>query len=147
MESQYQQNAGKGSMKDQCIVCGSYAINPHLHNRDNTDLDLCDVHYWMKRAKGVELELLNKKVIENKEKEKLVYHLLSLLDQMSFSIDAEPDSWGETRYNADAHAVHDLYVDDYVEIKTGSKIFPLTKRMKFRFTEKARELLKDGIDK
>lgn len=33
-----------------CIQCGSYAINPHLHGRDGTDLDLCDVCYWRKRA-------------------------------------------------------------------------------------------------
>lgn len=30
--------------------CGSYAINPHLHGRDGTDLDLCDVCYWRKRV-------------------------------------------------------------------------------------------------
>ena len=30
--------------------CGSYAINPHLHGRDETDKDLCDVCYWRKRA-------------------------------------------------------------------------------------------------
>ena len=35
---------------NKCKQCGSYAINPHLYERDNTDLDLCDVHYWMKRA-------------------------------------------------------------------------------------------------
>lgn len=30
--------------------CGSYAINPQMHGRDNTDLELCDVCYWRKRA-------------------------------------------------------------------------------------------------
>jgi hypothetical protein len=30
--------------------CGSQAINPHMHGRDGTDLDLCDVCYWRKRA-------------------------------------------------------------------------------------------------
>lgn len=31
--------------------CGSYAINPHSHGRaPETDLDLCDVCYWRKRA-------------------------------------------------------------------------------------------------
>jgi len=30
--------------------CGSYAINPHFFGRDDTDLDLCDVCYWRKRA-------------------------------------------------------------------------------------------------
>ena len=34
----------------QCKVCGSYAINPQMHGRDKTDLDLCDVCYWRKRA-------------------------------------------------------------------------------------------------
>ena len=30
--------------------CGSYAINPGQHGRDDTDLDLCDVCFWRKRA-------------------------------------------------------------------------------------------------
>lgn len=30
--------------------CGSYAINHHLHGRNGSDLDLCDVCYWRKRA-------------------------------------------------------------------------------------------------
>lgn len=30
--------------------CGSHAINPHIHGRDNQDKDLCDVCYWRKRA-------------------------------------------------------------------------------------------------
>lgn len=30
--------------------CGSWAINHHLHGRDGTDDDLCDVCYWRKRA-------------------------------------------------------------------------------------------------
>jgi len=34
-----------------CKNCGSYAVNPHLHGREEkTDLDLCDVCYWRKRA-------------------------------------------------------------------------------------------------
>lgn len=33
--------------------CGSYAINPHLHGRDNTDKDLCDVCFWRTRALAV----------------------------------------------------------------------------------------------
>lgn len=33
-----------------CNLCGSYAINPHLHGRDKKDKDLCDVCYWRKRA-------------------------------------------------------------------------------------------------
>jgi len=41
----------------QCRICGSYAINPTLHGRDNTDLDLCDVCYWRKRAIDLTLEL------------------------------------------------------------------------------------------
>jgi len=80
------------------------------------------------------------------EKEKYIYPALSMLGQMSFSIDSEPDSWGETCYNADAYAVHDLFVDGYIEVKPGSKLFPLTKRTKFRFTEKALELLKEGYE-
>ena len=30
--------------------CGSYAINHHSYERDGSDPDLCDVHYWQKRA-------------------------------------------------------------------------------------------------
>lgn len=39
-------------MSRKCDVagCGSYAINPHCYDRDDTDLELCDVHYWQKRA-------------------------------------------------------------------------------------------------
>lgn len=33
-----------------CIMCGSYAINHHRHGRDRSDPDLCDVCYWRKRA-------------------------------------------------------------------------------------------------
>lgn len=33
-----------------CIKCSSYAINHHLHGRDGTDPDLCDVCFWRKRA-------------------------------------------------------------------------------------------------
>jgi len=80
------------------------------------------------------------------EIEKYICHTLAILDQMSFSVDSEPNTLGETRYNADAHAVHDLYIDGYIDIKPGSKIFPLTKRMKFRFTDKALELLKNGYE-
>jgi hypothetical protein len=34
-----------------CKSCGSYAINPHRYDREpGIDVDLCDVHYWQKRA-------------------------------------------------------------------------------------------------
>lgn len=33
-----------------CTKCGSYAINHHLHGRDGSDVDLCDVCFWQKRA-------------------------------------------------------------------------------------------------
>ena len=35
---------------EECKQCGSHAINHHLHGRDGTDGDLCDVCYWRKRA-------------------------------------------------------------------------------------------------
>lgn len=42
-------------MTDNCTHCGSGAINPHLHGRDeDADLDLCDVCYWRERAVGSE---------------------------------------------------------------------------------------------
>lgn len=38
-----------------CDRCGSYAINPGKHGRDKkSDLDLCDVCYWRKRAEEAE---------------------------------------------------------------------------------------------
>ena len=36
-----------------CKKCGSGANNPHLCGRDDTDLDLCDVCYWRKKASDV----------------------------------------------------------------------------------------------
>ncbi|WP_368655447.1 hypothetical protein ABRY94_11990 [Castellaniella ginsengisoli] len=33
-----------------CTRCGSFAINPAWHGRDDSDLDLCDVCYWRGRA-------------------------------------------------------------------------------------------------
>ena len=33
-----------------CKQCGSYAINPGMHGRDGSDVDLCDVCYWRKRS-------------------------------------------------------------------------------------------------
>lgn len=33
---------------NQC-KCGSYAINHHMHGRDGSDPDLCDVCYWRKK--------------------------------------------------------------------------------------------------
>jgi hypothetical protein len=37
---------------NQCKLCGSWAINHGRHGRDGTDVDLCDVCYWRKRADG-----------------------------------------------------------------------------------------------
>lgn len=37
---------------NKCKICGSYAINPHCYDRDDTDIDLCDVHYWKTRAES-----------------------------------------------------------------------------------------------
>lgn len=37
----------------ECKRCKSFAINPDMHGRDNTDLDLCDVCYWRKRAEDL----------------------------------------------------------------------------------------------
>jgi len=38
-----------------CKICGSFAVNEHLYGRERgTDTDLCDVHYWMKRAEATQ---------------------------------------------------------------------------------------------
>lgn len=41
----------------QCIKCGSYAINHHLHGRDGSRPDLCDVCFWRDVASGFERKL------------------------------------------------------------------------------------------
>lgn len=53
-----------------CKRCFSYAINPHMHGRDRTDLDLCDVCYWRKRA---ELVPAMREVVEAAEETCRVY--------------------------------------------------------------------------
>ena len=53
-------------MTNQC-ACGSYAINPHEHGReDGVDLDLCDVCYWRKRA-GILKDALHTASVELSE--------------------------------------------------------------------------------
>ena len=37
-----------------CKECGSYAINHCSHGRDGSDVDLCDVCYWRKRATSIQ---------------------------------------------------------------------------------------------
>ncbi len=45
-----------------CKKCGSFAINPNLHEREpGVDLDLCDVCYWRVRAErfgGLDLKVV-----------------------------------------------------------------------------------------
>lgn len=43
-----------------CRECGSYAINHHLHGRDGSDPDLCDVCYWRKRAESRQNETVQR---------------------------------------------------------------------------------------
>jgi hypothetical protein len=40
-----------------CAQCQSCAINPHLHGRDDTRLDLCDVCWWRNRAEAAQSRL------------------------------------------------------------------------------------------
>ena len=47
------------------------AINPHMHGRDNADLDLCDVCYWRKRANGAKPTL--SEVLEAWRKDNGIY--------------------------------------------------------------------------
>lgn len=37
-----------------CTRCPSHAINPHLHGRDSTRPDLCDVCWWRNKAEKIE---------------------------------------------------------------------------------------------
>ena len=49
--------------------CGSYAINENLFDRSiGIDSDLCDVHYWQKRAKDFEAQLANATAIDERLK-------------------------------------------------------------------------------
>jgi len=41
-------------MDCRCKRCGSYGINPHLHGRDETALDLCDVCFWRAKAEAAD---------------------------------------------------------------------------------------------
>jgi ribosomal protein L32 len=54
-----------------CKNCGSYAINHHLHGRDGSRNELCDVCYW--REKYGELEQ------EFQDAKKLAKHILLFL--------------------------------------------------------------------
>lgn len=37
--------------------CGSYAINHHLHGRDGSEPDLCDVCYWREKYEHARLSV------------------------------------------------------------------------------------------
>lgn len=39
---------------NRCRLCGSHAVNDHLHGREaGVDLDLCDVCYWRTRYEAI----------------------------------------------------------------------------------------------
>jgi hypothetical protein len=50
---------------NQCKECGSYAINIGHYGRDGSDLDLCDTHYWKKRAKEAQALLKQWEAIDH----------------------------------------------------------------------------------
>ena len=52
--------------------CGSYAINHHLHGRDGSEPELCDVCYWREKHD------LIVKLIEEINREALSQYLLTL---------------------------------------------------------------------
>ena len=58
---------------NKCKRCGSYAINPQHHGRDNTDLDLCDVCFWRNRAEHYRICLVEvrERLVEICESEQL----------------------------------------------------------------------------
>lgn len=41
----------------ECKRCKSMAINHHLHGRDGSGKDLCDVCYWREKAEELESAL------------------------------------------------------------------------------------------
>ena len=69
-------------MSQNCIECGSYAINHHCHGRDGSDGELCDVCYWRKRAG--ELDKPTMLVIqESKDLKHRCDELLAALDDIT----------------------------------------------------------------
>ena len=57
---------------EQCRNCTSYAINPTHHGRDGkSDLALCDVCYWRKRAAArlLTLKVVNHLIEEAKDRD------------------------------------------------------------------------------
>lgn len=59
-----------------CKQCGSHAINPHRHGRDNTDLDLCDVCYWRTRAEALQCAVENLVAQKGRHNTELAYKRL-----------------------------------------------------------------------
>jgi len=44
-----------------CKKCGSFAINHHLHGRDGSRKDLCDVCFW--REKSIKFQAALEKIL------------------------------------------------------------------------------------
>lgn len=65
----------------QCIKCGSYAINHHLHGRDGSRPDLCDVDYWRDVALEFEskLEAANERIRQIEKAIRFADDLISTL--------------------------------------------------------------------
>jgi len=52
-----------------CKICGSMAINHHLHARDGSDPDLCDVCFWRNRANILAVEVKRFREMDEEIKE------------------------------------------------------------------------------
>jgi hypothetical protein len=59
--------------------CGSYGINPHLHGRDGSRNDLCDVCYWRNKA--------NTAIEENQKIRDISPKILEVIESGSCSSD------------------------------------------------------------
>ena len=84
-------------MSGSCIRCRSYAINPRLHGRDDTDLDLCDVCYWRARAESNDTLRAQ---LEAAEAERL--RLVECLEQANHNAEEFERKWYLTQDRAEA---------------------------------------------
>jgi len=60
-----------------CRLCGSHAINHHLHGRDGSDGDLCDVCFWRKRSDAAHVSERNSRIREPMTLDELTEYVAS----------------------------------------------------------------------
>ena len=89
--------------------------------------------------KKMELPEYNDNPDYESEHNEIIYHLIWVIEQQCGYM--RDDDKRETMYNADAYAVAYLIKEGYAELRDGSKNFPETKKIKFRWNEKGLDIL------